>query len=225
MNPPIMMLVPSDHFNWLGLEALLRRDPNLRVLDPVLPGDATYVAKYHQPTFILVAADLVGVPIVALAAALLGHCPTSKIIIIGQILRHEDHLQLLELGIACYVRWEEMSPRRLRCILELVGGADVRVASGAVVGMLVPLERREWPYEQGFSLSEREQAVILGLAAGLTCERIAGRTYLSLRTVKRIIAALDKKLNAPTMFVLGMQAVRHGVVPSDVGLGGTRSGY
>ncbi len=52
-----------------------------------------------------------------------------------------------------------------------------------------------------------------GLAAGLTREEIAGQLHLSLRTVKREIAALCKTFDAPTMFVLGTKAVQYGFIP------------
>ena len=212
--PQTILLVPSDHFNWLGLEALLRGERGLCVLDPARDPDAAmHAATTHQPTFVVLAADLKGAPVVALAGALQARSPGSTLVVIGPPVRHAEHLRLLEMKIACYVRWEEVSPERLRCILALVHDADVRVMSGAVADQLVPSERRRRPRDRALVLTERERAVMAGLAAGHTREGIAVEAHLGLRTVKRTVAALCTRFDAPTLFVLGMTAVAHGFAP------------
>ncbi len=211
MRSHTVVLMPSDHFYWLGLEEMLRRQPEVRIVDVVhAPDTALCVVTAHQPAFILVAADRENAPLVALVQELGARCPRSKVIAIGPVLGHAEHASLARLKLACYLRWEEVSPTRLRCILALVGDADVRVASGAAVDVLAPPDRRRRPREGGLVLTERERAVMAGLAAGLTREEIAARTHLGLRTVKRTIAVLCAQFGAPTMFVLGMKAVQHG---------------
>lgn len=51
------------------------------------------------------------------------------------------------------------------------------------------------------------------LADGLTREQIAAGEGLSLRTVKRIVARLEEKLDAANPFVLGMKAAQLGMIP------------
>jgi len=200
-----ILLAPSTHFYWLGLEALLRGERELRVLDSARDADAaTRAASAHHPTFIVVAADLDGAPLVALAAELRARSPHSKLIVIGPPLGHEEQLGLLGLRIACHMCWDEVSPERMRCILALVRDADMRVASGAVADQLTPPDRRRRARAPGLVLTERERAVMAGLAAGHTREEIAARTHLGLRTVKRTIAVLCETFDAPTIFVLGM---------------------
>lgn len=211
MTSHTILLVPSDHFYWLGLETVLRRERELRVLDLVSDRAATVrTAVAHQPTFIVVAADLEDTPLLALADELHTRCPTSKVILIGPPLRHEEQLQLLEAKIACHVRWEEVSPERVRHILALVRAADVRVASGVIAEQLAPPDRRRHPRKPDVVLSERERVVITGLAAGHTRATIAEREHLSEETVKRTIGALRAKFDAPTTFALGMQAALYG---------------
>jgi len=210
-----ILLVPSTHFYWIGLEALLRAERELRVLDPARDADAaTRAAAAQHPTFIAVAADLDGAPLVALAGELHARSPRSKLILIGPLLEHEEQMGLLGLRIACHMCWAEVSPERMRCTLELVRDADMRVASGAVADQLMPPDRRRRVRAPGLVLTERERAVMAGLAAGQTQEEIAARTHLGLRTVKRTIAVLCETFDAPTAFVLGMQAALHGFVPA-----------
>jgi len=64
-----------------------------------------------------------------------------------------------------------------------------------------------------YPITERERGVLQQLAEGLTQEQIANRGGMSVRTVKRIVAALHEKLNAPSPVALGAQAVRLGLMP------------
>ena len=64
----------------------------------------------------------------------------------------------------------------------------------------------------GIALSDREQAVLNALAEGMTQKEIAASTHLSVRTVKRIVAQLEEKLDAPSPFVLGARARALGLV-------------
>ena len=218
MRTHTIVLVPSDHFYWLGLEEILRRQAEVRVVDVVRStgalGPVVAHVVAHQPAFIVVAGDLEDAPLVALVADLRAYCPTSKVIAIGPILRHEEHRHLLALGLTSYLRWVEVSPERVRHLLALVCDADVRVGSGAVAEVLASADRRARPRERGLVLTERERAVMVGLAAGRTRAEIAAETHLGLRTVKRTIAALCARFDAPTLFVLGMKAVDYGFVPS-----------
>jgi len=215
MQSHTVVLVPSDHFYWFGLEEMLRRQPEVRVVD-VAPSRAAALCAVtaHPPAFILVAADLEDAPLVALVRDLGARCPRSKVIAIGPVLGPAEHAALAGLKLAGYLRWEEVSPERLRCILALMRDADVRVARGAAVDLLAPSDRRRRPRARGPALTERDRAVMRGLAAGRTREEIVVEAHLGLRTVKRTIAALCARFDAPTMFVLGMTAVEHGFAPS-----------
>lgn len=62
-------------------------------------------------------------------------------------------------------------------------------------------------------LSPRERAVLRHLANGLTREQMAQAEGINSRTVRRTISDLEHKLNAPTLFLLGMKASQFGLVP------------
>ncbi len=159
MAPHGVLLVTSDHLAWPGLEALLRRERDLRVLDSVRAADAAVrAANLHRPTSILVAADLEHTPLVVLVEALRARSPRSKVIVIGPALEHAEQARLLALRSVYHVRWEEMISERMGHILALVRDADVRVVSGVVAERLAPPDRRQRSREPGIALSERERA-------------------------------------------------------------------
>ena len=60
--------------------------------------------------------------------------------------------------------------------------------------------------------------MLQGLASGLTQQEIADAEYLSVPSVKRTVATLRKKLEAPTDFVLGVKAVLQGFVSEPVAI-------
>ncbi len=61
-------------------------------------------------------------------------------------------------------------------------------------------------------LTPRQQAILRGLAQGLTREEIAQVEGLSLRTVKRTISEIQAKVGVTTPFALGVAAVRLGLL-------------
>jgi len=54
--------------------------------------------------------------------------------------------------------------------------------------------------------------VLHGLASGHSYEQIAAQAGLSLKKVERLIAELKVDLDAPTLFALGYQATRLGLL-------------
>lgn len=216
MAPSTVLLVSSGHFFWLGLNAMLGEVREVRVLGLVREQEAAAIvraAEAGQPAFIVVAADLPGVPLVALLEALQARCPAARLIVIGQALEYEEEQWLLTSTVACHVRWEVVSAERMRHIFALVSEGAMWVASAAITAQLVPPDRRRRQRAPGIVLTEREREVMAGLAAGLMREEIAARTHLGSETVKRTIAALRAKFDAPTTFVLGMKAAWHGFSP------------
>jgi DNA-binding CsgD family transcriptional regulator len=87
-------------------------------------------------------------------------------------------------------------------------GNDLVIGSRAVLEeVLAPVECRNHPQRIEIVLRSRERAVLQRLASGLTQQEIADAEYMSVPSVKRTVATLRKKLEAPTEFVLGMKAV------------------
>ncbi len=68
------------------------------------------------------------------------------------------------------------------------------------------------PAPQLLSLPPRELAVLQHLEAGRTEEETARREQVSVSTVKRVIASLEAKLGADTLFQLGARAQAQGLL-------------
>lgn len=89
--------------------------------------------------------------------------------------------------------------------------ADVVIISRTAADALLEnqLVRSRVSVDRGrLQITHREQVVLQRLAEGFTQEQIANAENISPRTVERVVAILEQKLNAPCQFVLGMKAAQ-----------------
>jgi DNA-binding CsgD family transcriptional regulator len=101
---------------------------------------------------------------------------------------------------------QNMSP-----MLSQLHPRDVLVPSRRVAEQLFArLEGGRLARLVAIELSDRECLVLRHLASGLDVKAIAGSAHMSLRTVKRAIASLEMKFEAPNRFVLAVRATRLG---------------
>jgi DNA-binding NarL/FixJ family response regulator len=210
-----VLLVSSQHFNWVGLKATVEDWPEVQIVADVQQCEAAMqVAGRERPDFIFMASDLVDVPVVPLVRDLRIVSPASQIIVIGKLLEAEAHRQLTDMDLVGFLQWKCVTAERLRHMIAAVRAGEVRVASKAVIQVLRTSERQQ--QAQGADspvLTCKERAVLLGLAKGLTQQQIAEANGVSVRTVEDRIAVLEDKFDAPTMFMLGVKAERAGFVP------------
>ncbi|GLY97616.1 helix-turn-helix transcriptional regulator [Actinoplanes sp. NBRC 103695] len=103
--------------------------------------------------------------------------------------------------------------------LAMLPGATVRLPS--VVGTVVALFEQLWvsaapltPCEvtNGAGLSMREQELLALLSAGCTDETAAARLGISVRTVRRMMAAIMTRLGARSRFQAGLKAADRGLL-------------
>jgi DNA-binding CsgD family transcriptional regulator len=104
-------------------------------------------------------------------------------------------------------------------VLALLPGALVRLPS--VVGTVVALFEQLWasgapltPCEvtNGAGLSPRERELLALLSAGCTDESAAARLGISVRTVRRMMAAIMTRLGARSRFQAGLKAADRGLL-------------
>lgn len=212
---PTLLLIASAHRGWRRLRPVLRKCPDLHLVGEVHDAEQAVSAVARlQPAAVLVDADIPGRPFVLLIQELHAASPTGKIIVVGD----EMSLQrttLLELGplVAAYLVWADLRPETVSHCLPVVVEDNLVVGSRAVLQVhLASLGRQRWLQEQDVVLTERQRAILAGLAAGLGHDEIGRATYCSTRTVDREISALQEKLGASSEFTLGMRAAQLGFV-------------
>ncbi len=210
-----VLLLSSDAIGWGELRQLLAALPDVRVVgDTADPDAARRLAAAHVPDAIIATATLGGRPTLPLLADLRrACCPATKVILVaadyapGRLRSPEDT------GVVGYLLWADLSPAVLRHCLAAAIAGDIILGSGRVVRQFVAGLRGEGPTRLAAAgITERERAVLGRLADGQTREAIAMAEGISPTTVKRLIADLEARLDAPNQFVLAVRAMRLGII-------------
>jgi two-component system, NarL family, response regulator LiaR len=212
---PTLFLVTSAHRGWRNLRPILDECSDVHVVGEVQHAEqAVPAAAIWRPAVMLVDADVACQELIPLIQDLHASSPTSKIVLLGDEALLE-RATLMKLGhlVAAYLMWADLRPETVPNCLALVLGSDLVIGSRAVLEeVLAPVECRNHPHRNEIVLRSRERAVLQRLASGLTQQEIADAEYMSVPSVKRTVATLRKKLEAPTEFMLGMKAVLQGLV-------------
>jgi DNA-binding NarL/FixJ family response regulator len=209
MQRRTVLLIPSDDCGWAEVRLALAAVAGIKVI-----GEAPHgieLAMLLQPDIIIAAAELEGTALLPRLQALhRAACARSTIILLASRLRPDAFAGVDGVEIAGYLLWSDLSPDTLRCCLEAVMRGEVVVVSQAVARAFVQMRQRgAQACPAPVHLTEREQAVLRHLALGRSYKEIAAEG-LSQRTVERIVGKLEAKLDAPTPFVLGVQAAHLG---------------
>jgi two-component system nitrate/nitrite response regulator NarL len=207
-----VLLISSDHFGWAGLRATLHARCDVRVVGEVFRPDRMAIASHAENAdIVLMAAELVNPAIIDALDLVHRHRPTCKFVFMGELPKPSDLVALARAGVAGCVHWQDSSDESVQQILALIRACDVVVLSRvAIVRMFEEVGARATRQGGHLTLSDQERAVLSRLAAGMSREDLAHLEHMSVRTVKRVIAGLQSKFEAPTTFVLAMLAARLG---------------
>jgi len=205
-----ILLISSPHPNWERLRALLAKQRHAQVVGEVHRHDeAARVVAAEQPDIIFVGSDVPGLPVVPLVQELRELSPTSRIVVVGKLLDCADHAYLIQLGIAAFVVWKDVTEVKLRIVIEGVLN-DLRMVSIAAAERRAMLDRRRGPRMSDIVVEPMERTVLKGLGVGLMQREIAHDLRVSETTVERMIATLRGKFGVATTNALCGQAGRLG---------------
>ncbi len=210
-----VLLISSDHVGWEAVRTILAAMHGVDMVGEAANFvTARRLAATHTPDLILAEATIAGTSTTSLLAELhRDYCPASKIVMLATYYEPGQLCALDDAGIVGYLLWNDLSCSVLRHALALLLAGDVILGSWEVaVPFLAALRGEGQVRARAAEITPRERAVLGGLATGLTREQVAKTEELSLRTVKRTIADLEQKLDAPNLFLLGMTAAQLGVI-------------
>jgi DNA-binding NarL/FixJ family response regulator len=199
-----------------ALRVALLSIPDVRIVgDVVGPAEAPDRAGELQPD-----AVLLGLPhaddapsTLRLLSALRTRSGGSKLLVVAHSLRLPGFVALAGMGVHGFVLWRDLDLAAVRHCLRAILQGELLVASRSLPDDLLDRTTAGARPQIGpAELTEREQIILQRMAAGLTHKEIAAASGLSLRTVKRVIAGLEQKLDAPSPFVLGVRAGALGLV-------------
>ena len=210
-----ILLIRSNEVGWTDLRGALRSLEGAHIVGDATSAElARRLATTHIPDVILSALAVAGEPALPLLRDLRGECcPDSKIVLFSARFDPDDLAALVALGVAGYLLWSDLTCETLRYCLEAVIAGDILVGSGVVGRTFIETQCGAlFPHEAPVRLTARERAVLSRLAEGPTQKETAATEGVSATTVKRTVAKLEAKLDAPTQVVLGKRAAQLGLL-------------
>jgi two-component system response regulator NreC len=196
---PIRIALCEDHaVVRSGLRRILEAEPDFEVIGEAGSADqAVEIARDSQPDVFVM--DL-GLPDRSGIAATTDVCKISPATRVLVLTVHDDVAYLrraFEAGAAGYLVKEAADVEMVQAIRQVASGKQyVHPTLGA--SLLAPDAPTARPAGPGGELSEREVEVLGLIANGLTNAEIAGRLYVSVRTVETHRAHIHQKLNVKT---------------------------
>jgi len=210
-GPPITIVLADDHaVVRSGLRLLLERTGDLEVVSEAgTADDAVRTVLGHKPAVLVLDLNMPGplssldaIPRVAEAS------PGTRVVVLTMQEDPEFARRALRAGAAGYVLKEAADAELVEAIRRAAAGETYLTPSlGAALAAAPPA-----PSEPPDDLSEREVEVLRLIALGHTNAEIAGKLYLSVRTVESHRAHIQQKLRLSTRAELVRYALDRGLL-------------
>jgi two-component system response regulator NreC len=207
---PVRIVIVDDHAILReGLRLRLLQEPDIEVVGDAAEATAAYDAVVrHSPDLVIMDLNLPGESGLLAAGRIHKTWPKIKILVLtGEMTDAAAHDALLA-GAAGFLRKEEAGTELIRAIRIVMSGKTYLSPDAATV-VTQALLAHEAPTMP--ALSEREIAVLRGLADGLSYKEIADRLGISAKSVETYRARLVKKTQCSTRAELVRFAIRKGI--------------
>ncbi len=217
MSDPITVLLVDDHeMVRRGVRAFLETQPDISVVAEAGSGEeAVRLAAEHAPDVALMDLIMPGMGGVEATRRLTSQSPRTSVVMLTSYHDDEHVFPAIRAGAVSYVL-KEIGPGELaEAVRKAAAGEAVlhpRVAA-RVVRELHGARRDEPNVFR--ELSDRELEVLKLIADGLNNAEIAGRLYLSEKTVKSHVSNILGKLHLADRTQAAVYAWRQGVVRRD----------
>ena len=217
MSDPITVLLVDDHeVVRRGVRAFLETQADITVVAEAGSGEeAVRLAAEHAPDVALMDLIMPGMDGVEATGRLTARSPRTKVVMLTSYHDDEHIFPAIRAGALSYVL-KEVGPDELAdAVRKAAAGEAVLHPRGAerVVRELHGA-RREEP-NAFHELSDRELEVLKLIAEGLSNAQIAGRLYVSEKTVKSHVSNILGKLHLADRTQAAVYAWRQGVVRRD----------
>lgn len=213
---PIPVLLADDHkLLREGLRRILELGGEIAVVGEASDGaEAVRLAGALHPEVVVMDINMPGMNGVEATRAIKAQFPRIAVLVLTI---HEDReylLEVLKAGAAGYVL-KDIDPDRLIEAIKLVHGGESVVAPGLTAKLIAELNtgrQQEAHVPPPNPLSAREQEVLELMAEGIGNRDIAGRLFVSEKTVKNHVTSIFRKLDVSDRTQAVVQAVKRKMV-------------
>ena len=217
MSEPITVLLVDDHeMVRRGVRAFLETRPDITVVAEAGSGEeAVRLATEHAPDVALMDLIMPGMDGVEATRRLTARSPRTNVIMLTSYHDDEHVFPAIRAGALSYVL-KEVGPEELADAVRKAAAGEA-VLHPRVAARVVRELHGTWRDEPNAfrELSDRELEVLKLIAAGLSNAEIAGRLYVSEKTVKSHVSNILGKLHLADRTQAAVYAWRQGVVRRD----------
>ena len=211
----IRILLADDHpLVREGLRSCLIQQKNFEVVGEAADGEETIqLVKAQAPDIVLLDINMPGMNGLEAARILMKTAPKSKIIILTMHDNKEYVHRMVSTGVQGYVL-KDCSPSELIAAIESVYKGEAHFSkqvSQTVLNDYVKTARTK-NKKGGTDLSQRESEVLTLIAEGFSNKEIAGKLFVSVRTVETHRERIIRKLDIHTVAGLTRYALMKGIV-------------
>lgn len=209
----IRVMIADDHaIVRTGASRLIKGEPDMEVVGEVDDGDKVLpMAMELKPDVLVLDISMPGISGIELVPELRRAVPTMQITLFSMHRRVVLLRQALEQGARGYVL-KASAVEDLLSAIRAVHSGQYFLSSEIetdMIGVYLGKSRdKSMP-----SLTDRERQVLLMVVSGLTTKQIAGKLFLSPRTVEKHRAAFMQKLHLRNIHELMQYAISEGIVP------------
>jgi two-component system, NarL family, nitrate/nitrite response regulator NarL len=214
----IRILIVDDHVVVReGLRLLIETQPDMEVAGEAANSvDAMAIAFSEKPDIIVLDLDLGGESGLSLISGLIAPSKKTRVLILTGIQDAEVHHRAIRLGAVGIVHKSEASKTLIKAIRKVHSGEvwiDRHMTASVLAEITRPAEAKKDDPEisKMATLTEREREVISLIGESLRTKDIAGRLFISEKTVRNHMASIYSKLGVTDRFDLVVYAYKHGL--------------
>jgi DNA-binding NarL/FixJ family response regulator len=208
----VVTLLLADHHVLVaeGLGMLLDSEDDLDVVDLAHHSDqAVQLTEAHQPTVLILDAELPPGDLAETLTAARAAAPATKLLVLSGAAHPETIAAVLAAGADGCLAKDQSSRQVATAIRDLAAGEQAVVAAEATLGLHPSVELLVR------NLTPREREFLALLATGCSNRRIAEVTQLSYLTIRSHMQNLLLKLGVHSQLEAVAFAVEHGIVAVD----------
>ncbi|HJU57550.1 MAG TPA: response regulator transcription factor [Actinomycetota bacterium] len=207
------VLMVDDHEVFSeALAALLRRQPDIRLVGSAHDADEAMALLATEPNVVLMNLDMPGIDGIEATRRIRDAAPDTKVVLLAGVERPDAIAEALSAGACGYVR-KSRSVDEVMDVVRRAAAGEIVVPASDLAGVLGHL--RVLPARGLARLTPRETQVLQALAAGQTAAQIAASLRISTLTVQSHVKSILAKLGVRSKIEAVTLAWRYGLAPID----------
>lgn len=215
----IRILLADDHrIVREGFRALLQAEPDFDIVAETGDGlDAVRLAEQHKPQVLVVDLMMPGLNGLEVARQITQRLPRTRIVVLSMHANEAYVLEALKNGASAYVLKDASAAELVRAVREANAGRRYLSPplSEPAIDSYIQRTRTSDSLDLYDTLTNREREVLHLAAEGHTNAEIAGRLFISPRTVETHRANVMHKLGLRSQTELVRYALQRGILPME----------